>query len=264
MFLSHRTCLVTGGGAGIGLALVRAFAAQGARVHACDISADNIAQAERTTSGRVVFDRLDVTDSGAVTDWIDGIGQVDVLVNNAAYIRWLDVTEMSVAEAERTMRTGFESCLYTIKAALPHLGDGAHIVNIGSSAGRVLVPGPSAAYAAMKAAVEAYTVKLRHELAGSGTHVMLVRPGTVAGTQLFGRHVPSERLPRIADFLPPTSPERVAAAVLRGLERRRDTVDVPAYLPLLYRMYGLSPALFRWTATLGGSARRDYSVPKKG
>ncbi|MGA5192633.1 hypothetical protein [Streptomyces exfoliatus] len=78
----------------------------------------------------------------------------------------------------------------------------------------VFVEGPSAAYAAAriwvyafiaaKAPMNAYTQILAAELVASPVHVMLVRPGTVGGTEFFGRHVPSHRMHRIADFLSST------------------------------------------------------------
>jgi deazaflavin-dependent oxidoreductase (nitroreductase family) len=131
---------------------------------------------------------------------------------------------------------------------------------MGSAAGRIFVKGPSAAYAAAKAAVEAYTEMLRMELAGSDIGVTLVRPATVIGTDFFKVHVPSARMPRIADFLPPTTPEKVAAATVEAISSRRPAVDIPGYLPSFYRAYAMAPELTRRAAATGGSARCDYAA----
>jgi NAD(P)-dependent dehydrogenase (short-subunit alcohol dehydrogenase family) len=268
--LRGQVCLVTGGAHGIGWALARALAEHGARVQVADISAEHLAEAAdhaRAASQDIEFTRLDVADRAALEGWINQVhtraGRIDVLVNNAAFIRWTDVEEMTVEEAERSMRVGYDAMVHAIKAVLPIMSaaGGGHIVNMGSSAGQVFVQGPSAAYAAAKAAIEGYSRILQMELRGSPITLTLVRPGVVAGTDFFTTHVPSSRLPRLADFLPAASPEQVAAAVLTGIRHRKSTVDFPGYLPLLYRSYALTPGVFRYFSRAWGPARRDFSAP---
>ncbi|MFF1786825.1 SDR family NAD(P)-dependent oxidoreductase [Kitasatospora sp. NPDC058243] len=273
-WLHGRTALVTGGAGGIGLALARVLAAHGATVHAADLSTTNIARATQQIAaapcgpGTVTFHELDISDRPALEQWIAGthrkLGRIDVLVNNAAHIQWADVEETSVEDAERTMRVGYDAMVHTVKAVLPLMraAVSGHIVNIGSSAGKVFVKGPSATYAAMKAAVEGYTRILQLELAHTSVHAMLVRPGVVVGTEFFGHRVPSSRLPRLADFLPTTSPEQVADAVLLGLRQRRAQVDIPGYLPALYRAYALAPGVFAHLSGALGNARHDYGKPR--
>jgi NAD(P)-dependent dehydrogenase (short-subunit alcohol dehydrogenase family) len=263
--LIDKICLVTGGAQGIGWALTRLMAQNGAKVHCCDISEENLDKAARKLSAEhfkqaVILSQLDVTDRIAFEKWIATIhgdsGRIDILVNNAAFVRWTDVEEMTIEEVERSVRTCFDAMLYGVKAVIPLMRSaspaGGHIINMGSSAGLLFVKGPSAAYAAAKAAIEAYTQILRIELAGSPIHLTLVRPGAVVGTDFFGKHVPSHRLPRFADFLPPARPERVAEAILKAIFRRREIVDVPGYLPLLYRAYALAPETFRRMVEAGG------------
>ncbi|MGC0318530.1 SDR family NAD(P)-dependent oxidoreductase [Kitasatospora acidiphila] len=272
-WLHGKVALVTGGAGGIGLALSRALAAHGASVHAADNSPTNLARATQQLSaqspapGTITFHELDVSDHPAVKQWIADThqehGRIDILINNAAYIRWADVEETTVEEAERTMRVGYDAMVHTIKTVLPLMQDSrsGHIVNIGSSAGKVFVKGPSAAYAAMKAAVEGYTRILQLELSGTPVHAMLVRPGVVVGTDFFHHHVPPSRLPRLADFLPTTSPEQVAHAVLTGLRQGRPHVDIPGYLPTLYRAYALAPGIFSHLSSALGNAQGDYTTP---
>lgn len=282
MLLSHRrrprvslagcTCLVTGGAAGIGFALTQALAAAGAHVHACDNSQANLDRAADVLARQsgmtpVTFTKADVCDRAAVEDWITSThrarGRIDVLIHNAAYVHWADVEDMSVEQAQLAMRTGYDALVYGAKTALPLMrsGGGGHIVAMGSAAGRIFVKGPAASYAATKAAIEAYTEMLRVELAGSGIGVTLVRPATVAGTDFWKIHVPSARMPRLADFLPPTSAENVATAVVEAIRRQEPAVDIPGYLPPFYRAYAMLPELTRKAAALGGSGRRDYAIP---
>ena len=272
--LRGSVCLISGGAQGIGLAVTRAFARRGGHVHVAEISPTNTqsAAAEMTRVGlgaRVDFHLVDVSDRDAYQQCISsihaGAGRLDVLVNNAAFTRWSDVQDMSVDDALLTMRTGYDAMVYGVNAALPLMraAGGGHIVNMGSAAGVVFVKGPSAAYAAAKAAINAYTQILSGELAGSPVHVMLVRPGTVGGTDFFGRHVQSSRMPRIADFLPISTPDHVADAILNGILRRREIVDVPGYLPAMYRAYALAPRAMRAVAARGGPARRNYATPRR-
>jgi NADP-dependent 3-hydroxy acid dehydrogenase YdfG len=212
----------------------------------------------------ITLTRCDVTVRAALESWIAGIyqqtGHIDVLVNNAAYVRWENVCEMSVEDAERTMRVGYDGMIYGVKAVLPLMlaaGRG-HIVNLGSSAGRIYVTGPSAAYAAVKAAIDAYTQVLQLELKNSPICVTLVRPGTVAGTDFFRKHAASSRLPRLADLVPSLTPSQVAFSVVRAIHDRRAVVDVPGYLALFYLFFALAPGALRWLTTLGGSGRREY------
>lgn len=268
-FLTGRTCLVVGGAQGIGWAIAVAMAACGGDIHVCDNNQANLETARKELlalpwSDRVTLTQCDATRQEDLRAWIEGVYQrssrLDVLVNNAAFTRWEPVDVMTTAEAELTMVTGFHATMYATKTALPLMrstGSG-HIVNMGSSTGRIFVEGPSAAYAASKAAVEAYTTILSLELRGTPIHTTLVRPGTVAGTNFFRQHVPRQRLPRAADFMPPTTPPAVARQVIRALRDHRPTVDIPRYLPALYLAHFLFPRAFRAGMRIGGSARRDY------
>jgi NAD(P)-dependent dehydrogenase (short-subunit alcohol dehydrogenase family) len=268
-FLINQVCLVTGGAQGIGWAIAQALADHGAQVHVCDISEENLARANeelatRPWAERIALSRCDVTERAEIEEWIKQIhwqtGRIDVLINNAAFVKWDDVTEMTVEQAIRTMEVGYNGMVYTIKAALPLMqaaGRG-HIVNIGSSAGRIFASGPSAAYAAVKAAIDGYTQTLQIELKDSPVNVTLVRLAAVAGTDFFRKHVPSSRLPRIGDFFSYLTPPQVAAGVVKAIRDQRAVLDMPRYLPLLYLVFALAPGLLRRLMSVGGSGQRDY------
>ncbi|MEU7068124.1 SDR family oxidoreductase [Streptomyces sp. NPDC046161] len=267
-----RVCLVTGGAQGIGWATTRLLAGAGAHVYVADVCDRNLHDAQQRLADcpggqRVRLACVDVTDQGQVRDWAAGArdeqGRIDVLVNNAAFARWQDFDESNAEDALLTMRTGYDAMIHTVAAVLPRMrerGEG-HIVNMGSSASRLRGHVASAAYVATKAAVEAFTEVMRLELVGSGIRITLVRPGLVAGTDFFRRHVPSTRLPRFADYLRPCTPEQVARAIGGALARGAHTVDVPAWLPVAYGAYQLSPIAFRRLGMLGGHARRDFGFP---
>ncbi len=268
-FLTSQVCLITGGAQGIGWAIAQALADHGAQVHICDISQENLAHAAEQVARSPWADQInlaqcDVTDRAQVEGWISKIheqtGRIDVLVNNAAFVDWKSVLDMSVESAERTMRVGYDGMVYGIKAVLPLMlsaGRG-HIVNMGSSIGRVFASGPSAAYASVKAAIDGYTQMLQIELKGSPVHVTLILPSAVAGTSFFRQHVSSSKMPRMGDFFPYVTPPQVAASVVRAIRLRRKIVNIPGYLRLIYLIFALAPGVLRWFSSRGGSGQRDY------
>jgi NAD(P)-dependent dehydrogenase (short-subunit alcohol dehydrogenase family) len=266
----NQVCVVTGGTQGIGWAMTQALAAEGATVYACGFSQSSLdsAEAERValpTANQIQLSRCDVTDRAAYEAWLGDVwgknGRIDLLIHNAAYVRWADVLEMSVEEAQQTMRVGYDGMVIGTKFVLPKMqaaGRG-HLVNIGSVAGRAFVGGASAAYAATKAAIDAYTQILHAELANSPVHATIVRLGTVAGTDFFRKHVSNERMPPFTQFLPALTPERVATAVLHAIVKKRQIVTLPRYYELLIFVYNLSPRFARWLAKMGGPNRKDYA-----
>lgn len=266
----EQVCLVTGGTQGIGWVLTQALAHEGATVYACGFSQGSLdkAEAERATlptARQIHLSRCDVTDRAAYEAWLGNVwgenGRIDILIHNAAYVRWADITEMSVAEAQRTMRAGYDGMVIGTHFVLPKMqtaGRG-HIVNIGSVAGRAFVGGASAAYAATKAAIDAYTQILHAELADSPVNATIVRLGTVAGTDFFRKHVSNERMPPFTQFLPALTPERVATAVLHAIVNKQQILTLPRYLELLTFVYNLSPRFARWLAKMGGPNRKNYA-----
>ena len=162
----EQVCVVTGGTQGIGWALVEAFAAGGAQVFACGRSAENLARAAahcaaRPWGAQIALAQVDVTDETALVAWLEDIvaqtGRLDVLVHNAAYVQWEDVVDMSIAQAQLTMRVAYDALVVAVTTVLPRMlaaGSG-RIVVMGSIAGEIFVGGQSAAYAGAKAALHA-------------------------------------------------------------------------------------------------------------
>jgi len=266
---ASKVCLITGASQGIGWALAEALAARNARVFVCDISSDKVSvarnQVERDNqSDRIDVRQCDVADRTQFEEWITDIfrqtGRIDMLVNNAAYARWEGVAEMPVEDAERTMRVAYDGMVIGVKTVLPLMqaaGQG-QIVNMGSSVGRIYVKGPSASYAASKAAIDAFSQILSEELRGTRVHVLLVRLATVVGTDFFRSHVPSSRLPRLADYLPYLTPAQVANGILLALQQRKRVLDMPWWLPAFYLAFDVAPGAIRWITGIGGPAHHDF------
>ncbi|MFD2762722.1 SDR family NAD(P)-dependent oxidoreductase [Micromonospora eburnea] len=192
--LAGRTVVVTGAGAEIGGAYVRAFAATGANVVAVDLlrtarqAMETTRTASRTGPGRAVFAPADVTSQ---SDWrlvvertIAEFGRLDVLVNNAAVYRAISrkrpLTELVVEEWDHVFAVNVRGTWLGIKAVAPAMMDsgGGSIVNVSSVVGRTGAVG-FAHYVASKAAVEGLTRAAARELGEHNVRVNAVAPGLV-------------------------------------------------------------------------------------
>ena len=180
--------LVTGAGHGIGRAIAVAFADRGARVWACGIDDEGLAETEHLLGGRGLTRTLDVTDPSAVDRVVQELtgmhGAADVLVNNAGGVRGQTgrpLEEVSDAQWEDILAvnlTGTFNCCRAVSVGMKDRGQGA-IVNISSGAGlRVSLTGIQA-YASAKAGQIGLTRQLAHELGPFGVRVNAVAPGFV-------------------------------------------------------------------------------------
>ena len=183
--LRGKVVLITGGSRGLGLALARGFARQGASLALCARSEDELDSARRDLSA-VTPDVLtlpcDVSDRQQVdrliTAALDRYGRIDVLVNNAGRISVGPVDSMTVEDFEQAMAVMFWGTVYPTLAVLPHMrsrGEG-RIVNITSIGGKVSVP-HLVPYSCAKFAAVAFSEGLRAELSETGIKVVTIAPG---------------------------------------------------------------------------------------
>ena len=181
--------LVTAGASGIGLATARAFRAEGASVHVCDVDTAALA-ALAVSEPEVGRSHCDVADAEAVDRLFETVaaklGGLDVLVNNAGIAgptaRCEDVV---LADWERTLAVNLTGQFLCARRAIPLLRSSrnASIANLSSAAGRFGFPLRSP-YAASKWAVIGFTRSLSIELGGDGIRVNAICPGSVAGPRI--------------------------------------------------------------------------------
>jgi NAD(P)-dependent dehydrogenase (short-subunit alcohol dehydrogenase family) len=179
-----RTVVVTGGAKGIGLAIVRRFAALGDDVVA--LGRDEAALQQLTDVRPQV---CDVTDEAAVAGTFAVIGEVDVLVNNAGFAESAPLAKVSLETWRRHLdvnATGPFLCMRAVVPAMRRRGSGA-IVTVASTAGRVGAP-YTVAYTAAKHAAVGLTRAVASELAGTGVRVNAVCP-TYVRTELSRRAI---------------------------------------------------------------------------
>jgi 3-oxoacyl-[acyl-carrier protein] reductase len=185
--LSKKVALVTGGSRGIGAAIAKRLAADGASVaitYAKDANAASaVVKAIERDGGKAVAIQADAADAkavkGAVEKVVATFGRLDVLVNNAGTAIPKTFEETTLEEMDRVIDINVRGVLVTTQAALKHMNDGGRIIMIGSAVGeRVLVPG-LVPYSATKGAVKIFTQALSREVGSRGITVNNVQPGPI-------------------------------------------------------------------------------------
>ncbi|MBV8472678.1 MAG: 3-oxoacyl-ACP reductase FabG [Hyphomicrobiales bacterium] len=187
MSLQGKRALVTGASRGIGAAIAKKLAAEGADVaityeKAADRAAD-VVKAIQSYGRRGVAIQADSGDVSAVqesvTRTVAELGGLDILVNNAGTIRLVDLAEISVEDIDALLDVNVRGPIVAAKAALPHLGAGGRIINIGSYFGDRVPFSIVGVYAATKSALSSFTKGLARELGPKAITVNLVQPGPI-------------------------------------------------------------------------------------
>ncbi|MDN4999458.1 3-oxoacyl-ACP reductase family protein [Bradyrhizobium sp. GCM10027634] len=198
MTLAGKRALVTGASRGIGAAITKALAAEGADVAITyQKSADSAAKvvaAIKDAGRKAIAIQADSADAAAVQASVEktvaALGGLDILVNNAGILRLGGLNDMSLADIDALLNVNVRSPIVASKAALPHLGKGGRIITIGSYfADRVPAP-VLGIYSASKSALSAFTKGLARELGPRDVTVNLVQPGSI-DTDMNPAHGPT-------------------------------------------------------------------------
>ena len=183
--LSGKVVIVTGGGRGIGRAIVELLAAEGADVTFFYRSDTDAAQATVAATGcRAVAEQVDVCDSGAVTEAVERVAdrceRIDVLINNAGIIRDNLLALLDDEDVRSVLDTNVGGVFNVTRAVVPHMVSrrAGKIINMSSVAGDKGGRGQTN-YAASKGAINAMTRALAAELASRGITVNAVAPGVI-------------------------------------------------------------------------------------
>ena len=252
--LGGKVVVVTGASMGIGEALAKIFADNGASV--VILSRD----AERTEAARLRIGHnertlglaCDVRNREEI-DRVVGLTlhhfqRIDVWINNAGHGIFDSIADVDMAAARETFETNFFGAIEAMQAVIPvmkHQGAGT-IINVSSVAGHLPLPF-HAIYSATKFAMNAVGKAARIELKGAGVHVMTVCPGYVrtdfSANAIQGKE---QRQVRPAQVRGITS-QRVARAVLRGYVKQKREVVVPWTMHPVIKIYQLFPWLVEWS-----------------
>lgn len=225
--LSGSRVLITGASSGIGRSMAEQLAGKGARVAVSARSDDKLtelADALNARGGDVLPLAADVTLEGdrqrLLDRVVDVFGGLDVLVNNAGVASWGHFADSTEAILRQVMEVNFFAPAELIRRAIPILVEGRQpaVVNVGSMCGRRGMPAwPE--YSASKHALSGLTEALRGELARFDIDILIVQPGLTRSD--FSRHFLRNdgRMP--IDFAAGMPPEKVAADIIRAIERNR-------------------------------------------
>ena len=250
MELTGKVAVITGASMGIGEAVARIFADQGAIVvmlsrdaGRAESARGRVGHPERTLAlscdvrNREEIDRV-------ISLTLHHYKRIDVWVNNAGHGLRDSVAQMDPAAFHDMFDTNFFGTVAAMQAVLPVMKQqgGGTIINISSVAGHIPIPF-SAAYSATKFAMNAMGKAAGVELAGTGIHVLTVCPGYVRTdfslNALKGKEVKNVR-PSTQRGI---SAERVARAVLRGYRKQKREVVVPWTMHPMIKLYQLFPGL---------------------
>ncbi len=225
--LTGKVAVVTGASKGIGAAIAKALAAQGASVvvnyAASQAGAEAVVAAITAAGGQAIAVQGDVAKSAEaqaiIAAAITAFGRLDILVNNAGVYEFSPIADITEDQFRRMFDTNVLGVLLTTQAAVKHLGEGASIINIGSAV-TTLNPPDSTIYTGTKGAVDAITGVLAMELGPKRIRVNTISPGIV---ETEGSHA--------AGFMgSPFEADAVAQTPLGRVGQPDDIADVAVFL----------------------------------
>jgi NAD(P)-dependent dehydrogenase (short-subunit alcohol dehydrogenase family) len=258
--LRDKVVLITGGSRGLGLALAREFGTQGSRIAVCARDSNELNEACMRL-GKQGIDATpftcDISDHSEVQLLVERVihqfGRIDILINNAGFIKVGPLDSFTDADFEYAMKVMFWAPVNVTFAVLPHMRTqrSGHIVNITSIGGRVSVP-HLLPYACAKFALVGFSTGLSTELKSHGIHVLtvvpgLMRTGSYLNAEFTGAAKEEFALFSLLGNLPPFSvaADYAAACVRRALEKQRYTCTISVPAKLLIAAEALLPETTR-------------------
>lgn len=260
MDLHGKVVVITGASMGIGEAIARLFAENGASVvllsrdsARAEAARNRIGSAERTAALSCDVRHAEEIDR-VLGLTLHHFGRIDVWINNAGHGLLDSVSQMDLSACREMFETNFFGALTSMQKVIPIMTQqgGGTIINISSVAGHIPLPF-HAAYSATKFALNAVGKAARVELKKAGIHVMTVCPGYVRTA--FGENaVRGHELKKVrSSSVRGISAERVALATLRGYVKQKREVVVPWVMHVPIKLYQLFPAIVE--RAMGGMAK---------
>ena len=185
--LKGKRALVTGGSRGIGAAIVKRLAKEGADVALTYVSkpdeANKVAEAAKALGVRAVAIQADASNAEAVVKAVEQaakeFGGIDILVNNAGVAMMAPIDSFSLADFDRTFAVNVRAVFVAAQAAVKHMTEGGRVINIGSCNAERMPFAGGAVYAMSKSALQGLVQGLARDLGPRGITVNNVQPGPV-------------------------------------------------------------------------------------
>jgi uncharacterized protein len=250
MTLAGGNVLITGATGGIGQAIVRAFAARNANLTLTSRRLEALEPLALAVGGRAVA--CDLSSRADVESLVAGAGDVDVLVANAALPASGTLTELSLEQIDRMLEVNLRAPIALARALAPGMIERrrGHMVFVSSLAGKSAAPA-SSIYSASKFGLRGFALGAREDLRPHGVGVSVILPGFIRDAGMFADA--DIELPRGVGT---RSPDDVAAAVLRAIDRNRAEVEVaPVSLRLGASFASIAPQLAASVGRRMGSER---------
>ena len=241
--LDQKIALITGGSAGIGLAVARQLSARGTRVALVARTEKTLRDAAQELDGvAFVCDMNDLPSVSALpARVVERMGALDIVVNNAGLHHRGPLLSIEPLALGDMITVNLAAPVVLCRAAVPFLRKPGSIVNVASLAGMVPMPF-QVTYGASKAGLRAFSRALGDELAESGATVSLVSPGPV-DTGFFGAEL--ERVADVVFSQPMSTAEEVAKAIVRCIDEGTPEIALPWLSGKLCTLGYLSPVLTR-------------------
>ena len=251
--LGGKNVLLTGATGGLGRAIARGLAERGAVMALSSRKPDELEDLRSSLPGsghRVAV--ADLAEPGAALALLEAVGEIDVLVANAALPASGKLDGYTGEQIQRALRVNLEAPILMAQALLPALLErgGGHLVFVSSLNGKVATA-RSSLYSATKFGLRGFALGLREDLRGAPVGSSVVMPGTIRDAGMFADS--GAKMPRAMGT---SSPEEVAAGVVRAIERDRAEVEVaPRIQRVLANFAARRPEMAGKLAARGGGAR---------
>ncbi len=217
MRFANKTCIVTGGGSGIGRATCLQMAAEGGRVVVADLQlapAQATVDAIKAAGGTAIASQVDVGNSAqvqaVVATALSTYGRLDVIVNDAAMMTFTPILDIAEADFFHVLTTNLGSVFFFAKYGAPHMPPGSAIVNLSSVHAHATTPNV-VPYASSKGAIEAFTRGFAIEMEPRKIRVNGVAPGAVDTPMLWNNPNIKSGVEKVQGAV--GKPEDLAAAI---------------------------------------------------
>lgn len=262
--LLNQTVVVTGASSGIGKDVAINAAKSGANLILIARSEDKLIQVKNecirvgAESSHHEYLSIDMSDPDQISDGVNKIFEIsddiDVLVNAAGFGDFSNFLDADFDKIEKMFRVNVLGLMLMTRLVASKMIDNGrgHIFNVGSMAGKITTP-KSAAYAATKAAVIAFSDGLRLELKPFGVYVTTINPGPVATNFFDVADHNGSYLDSVKNFV--LDPDKLAWTIVNTFDKNKREINRPCYMELAAVLYKLAPSLGDYFASTLGNRK---------